>query len=166
MAESESWELILALGERIGRRLRERKEFVSIAESSAGGLIATSLLSVPGASNYFRGGGVIYTHEARRGILGIPDSALEGIRASSEPYVRLLAEAMKRKLETEWVLSESGATGPTGNGYGDAPGHACFALLGPGVERSFTLETADDDRVANMLRFTAFGLGQLADALG
>lgn len=157
---------LLALGEEISTRLRARKEFVSIMESSAGGLISTSLLSVAGASHFFRGGGVIYTHEARRELLGIDDTVLEGVRPSSEPYITILAQGLKAKLDTDWILAESGATGPTGNRYGDAPGHACFAIMGPGIERTFTLETGDDDRFDNMIRFASFGLGQLSEALG
>ena len=53
--------------------LKKRKCKVSVVESSAGGLISASLLSIPGASNYFVGGGVIYTRDARRGLLGLPE---------------------------------------------------------------------------------------------
>ena len=50
----------------VAARLRERGETVSVTESSGGGLISAALLAIPGASAYFIGGGVIYTHEARR----------------------------------------------------------------------------------------------------
>jgi PncC family amidohydrolase len=166
MTDDANMESILSLGRQVGARLRERKESVSIAESSAGGLISTALLAVPGASRYFRGGGVVYTHEARRELLGISDAALEGIRPSSEPYVALLAQGMQGKLGTDWVLAEAGVAGPTGTSYGAPIGHASFALRGPNVESAFTLETDDDDRWANMMRFASFGLHRLAEALG
>ena len=57
------------LAERIAARLRERGETVGVAESSAGGLISAALLTIPGASAYFLGGGVIYTQAARRALL-------------------------------------------------------------------------------------------------
>ena len=68
------------------------------------------------------------------------------------------------KLETTWGLSESGATGPTGNRYGDAAGHACFAVAGP-VERTITLETGISDRAENMRRFAIAALEFLEAAL-
>jgi nicotinamide mononucleotide (NMN) deamidase PncC len=62
-------------------------------------------------------------------------------------------------------LAESGATGPTGNRYGDPPGHSCIAVAGPS-ERAITLETGSGDRVANMRAFGAAALDLLLEALG
>ena len=61
-------------------------------------------------------------------------------------------------------LGESGATGPTGNRYGDAPGHACIAVVGR-IERAITLETGRADRVANMHAFAAAALKLLVESL-
>ena len=72
------------LGQTVGELLKTHSHTIAVAESSAGGLISAALLTVPGASAYFLGGGVIYTHEARRSLLAMPDEALEGIRASTE----------------------------------------------------------------------------------
>src|SRR5262249_3395634 len=63
---------LLSLGKQVGARLRARGETVGVAESAAGGLIAAALLAVPGASNYFRGGAVVYTGYARSGFLRLP----------------------------------------------------------------------------------------------
>ena len=57
----------------LGALLKDRKETIAVAESSAGGLISAALLAVPGASAYFLGGGVIYTRAARRVLLRVPD---------------------------------------------------------------------------------------------
>src|SRR5205809_4182807 len=116
----------IALAEHIGQLLTARKETVAIAESSAGGLISAALLSVPGASAYFLGGAVVYTRTARDALLAIPESALEGMRASTEPYALLLARTARARLTSTWAVAETGATGPTGNRYGDAAGHACL----------------------------------------
>lgn len=141
----------------VGALLKARTQTVAVAESSAGGLIAASLLAVPGASAYFLGGGVVYTHAARRGLLRVPDEALAGMRASTEPYARLKARAVRELLGATWGLAETGATGPTGNRYGDAAGHACIAVSGP-VERVITLETRQADREANMWAFARAAL--------
>jgi nicotinamide-nucleotide amidase len=142
--------------------LEERRETIAVAESSAGGLVSAALLAIPGASAYFLGGGVIYTQTARRGLLGVPDEAVAGMRASTEPYALLKARRVREVLGAAWGLSETGATGPTGNRYGDAAGHACLAVAGP-LERAITLETGQADREANMWAFARAAL-QLLEA--
>jgi nicotinamide-nucleotide amidase len=147
----------------IAERLIARGDTICVAESSAGGLIASQLLAVPGASAYFMGGAVIYTHEARRAILGVPDEAMKGIQPSTDQYVKTLAQAMHAKMGTTWCIGESGATGPTGS-YKNAPGHAALCILGP-VEKTLILETADDDRQRNMWVFSDKALELLEQAL-
>ncbi len=151
---------LTTLGSTVGALLKARQHTLAVAESSAGGLISAALLAVPGASAYFLGGGVIYTHEARRTLLAMPDEALEGVRASTEEYARRLAGQIRARFGTTWGLSETGATGPTGNPYGDAAGHACIALIGP-LEEALTLETGSSDREANMWTFTQAALDLL-----
>ena len=152
------------LGRTAGELLKTHSHTIAVAESSAGGLISAALLTVPGASAYFLGGGVIYTHEARRSLLAMPDEALEGIRASTEEYALRLARQVRERFETTWGLSETGATGPTGNRYGDAAGHACFAVVGP-IEETLTLETGSPDREANMWTFTQIALDLLTQSI-
>ena len=148
----------------LAAQLIERKQTIAVAESSAGGLISAALLAVPGASAYFLGGAVIYTQAARRGLLGVPDEAVQGLRSSTEAYAVVKARAIRERLGTTWGLAETGTTGPTGNRYGDAAGHACLAVAGP-VERALTLETGDGDRERNMLRFARAALQLLEAAL-
>ena len=122
-----------ALAERaasIAALLESRSETLAVAESSAGGLISAALLAVPGASAYFLGGAVVYTRAARNTFLEIPEARLAELRPSTEPYAALLAQGVRERLGTTWGIGETGATGPTGNRYGDAPGHACVAAAG------------------------------------
>src|SRR3546814_906520 len=144
--------------------LKARGETLAVSESSAGGLVSAALLAVPGASAYFMGGGVIYTHPARRALLGVRLRDHPGVRSSSEPFAAIAAEAMRTRLETTWGLAETGAAGPTGNRYGDAAGHTCVAVAGP-VARRFTLETGSADREANMWAFAEAALAELEAAL-
>jgi PncC family amidohydrolase len=151
----------------IGARLKQRGETVAISESSSGGLISAALLAVPGASSYYRGGGVIYTPQAFRGLLDLTKEDLGDMRSSTEPYARLLARTIRGKLRADWGLCETGASGPSGNMYGDAAGHTCVAVVGPGgLEFSRTLETGMDDREDNMRRFATEALDLLDAALG
>ncbi|MGE5202813.1 MAG: CinA family protein [Acidobacteriota bacterium] len=151
--------------ETIGARLKARGETLVVAESSTGGLISAALLAVPGASAYFLGGAVVYTRQSRRELLGIPDSALASMRPSTETYALLLARTARERFGAVWAIGETGATGPTGNRYGDAAGHSCLAVVGPS-ERAITLETGSADRVANMGAFAAAALDLLAKSLG
>jgi PncC family amidohydrolase len=150
--------------ERIASLLKERRETVAIAESSTGGLISAALLGVGGASAYFLGGAVVYTQTARRALLNIQDSAMAGMRASTEAYALLLARTARTRFSASWALAETGATGPTGNRYGDAAGHSCMAVVGAS-ERAITLETGKSGRIANMHAFAAAALGLLETAL-
>ena len=156
---------LLPLAERVGARLKARGETIAVAESSVGGLISAALLAVPGASAYFLGGAVVYTRQSREALLGIPPAALAGMRPATEAYAQLLAQTVRQKFSASWGLAETGATGPTGNRYGDPAGHACIALAGPS-ERVITLKTGDADRVANMRAFAKAALELLVERLG
>jgi nicotinamide-nucleotide amidase len=155
---------LLPLAEKIAAILTARKQTIAVAESSTGGLISAALLAVPGASAYFLGGAVVYTRQSRRLLLDIPDSALEGMRPATEVYASLLARTVRERFSATWSLAETGATGPTGNRYGDAAGHSCLAIAGLSA-RAVTLETGSADRQANMRAFTAAGLKLLLDNL-
>lgn len=149
---------LLPHAERAIAALKARNQSIAVAESSAGGLITAALLAVPGASACVRGGVVIYTYDMRREILGISDDEMKGFTPSTETYALLKARRLRERVKTDWTLAETGATGPTGSRYGYPPGHACFAVAGPGFERATTLETGVADRVANMQAFAAAAL--------
>ena len=155
---------LVPIAAQIAIRLIERKQTIAVAESSTGGLISAALLSVPGASAYFLGGAVVYTRDARRLLMDIPDEAMKGLRSASEPYAELLASQSRMRFSTTWGLSETGATGPTGNRYGDAAGHTCVAVAGP-QSQVLTLETGSADRQANMEAFAAAALNLLLENL-
>jgi nicotinamide mononucleotide (NMN) deamidase PncC len=89
---------------------------------------------------------------------------MKGIRSASEPYAQLLASQIRQRFSTDWGLSETGATGPTGNRYGDAAGHSCMAIAGP-AQSVRTLETGSADRLANMQIFAAAALSLLLQNL-
>ena len=155
---------LIPIAGQIAARLVARKQTIAVAESSTGGLISTALLAVPGASAYFLGSAVVYTRDARRILMDIPDSDMKGIRSASEPYAKLLASQIRRRFSCDWGLSETGATGPTGNRYGDAAGHSCIGIAGP-EKLAITLETGSAERLANMHSFAAAALNFLLQNL-
>jgi nicotinamide-nucleotide amidase len=155
---------LIPLAETIAARLKARQESIAIAESSAGGLIAAALLAVPGASAYFLGGAVAYTRQAKLLLLGLDESALAEFRPATERHALLLARGARTRFAASWGLGETGATGPTGNRYGDPAGHTCLAVAGV-IERTVTLKTGSDARLPNMRAFAAAALKFLADTI-
>ena len=158
-------EALNELAAELGQRLKAQGQTVAVAESSSGGLISAALLGVPGASKYYLGGAVVYTGKARMVLMDLPREAVAGMRSASEPYALLLARTARERFGATWGLSETGAAGPTGNGYGDAAGHTCIAISGP-TEMTVTLETGESDRAANMIAFSAGALDLLKRAVG
>lgn len=155
---------LLPVAEKIAAILKARKETVAVAESSAGGLISAALLAVPGASAYFIGGGVVYTRQAILALRDTRESMFDGLRGATEPWALLMARTLRSRCSADWGLSESGAAGPTGNRYGDPPGHAWVAVTGS-VERAVSVNTGSNDRVANMYAFATAALKLLAETL-
>lgn len=153
-------ESLATFGSVVGTLLKARKETLAVAESSAGGLINAALVAVPGASAYYLGGAIVYTQAGRKALLGIVAEDMVDIRSASEPFAKLLARRVCSNLGATWGLSETGASGPTGNRYGDSAGHACIAVSGP-VEAVITLETGSADREQNMWLFARRALALL-----
>ncbi len=155
---------LLALGQRAGAALRARRETVGVAEGAAGGLISAALLSVAGASTYYRGGAVVYTGAALRAFLADAVPAPPDLRGASEPWALHLARSAAVRLGASWGVGEGGAAGPTGNRYGDPPGHAWVAVAGA-AEATRHVLTGDDDRVANAGAFAAAALTLFCEQL-
>lgn len=148
----------------VGALLKERNQTVAIAESSAGGLISAALLAVPGASAYFKGGGTVYTSAAKQILIDVSDADMAAARAATEIHALHLARAARLRLDADWGIGETGASGPTGNRYGDPPGHSCIGVAGP-IERAVTIATGLEDRGDNMLHFSAAALDLLKSCI-
>ena len=155
---------LLPLAEKIAANLIARKQTIAIAESSTGGLVAATLLAVPGASAYFLGGAVVYTKSSRAALLGIGDAEIQGLRPATEAYSLLIARLVRERHSATWGFGETGAAGPSGNRYGDPAGHTCLAVAGP-TERAITLRTGSADRLANMDAFARRSLELLVDVI-
>ena len=119
---------------------------------------------MPGASAYFLGGAVVYTKASRAALLGIGDAEMQGLRPATEAYALLLARRMRERHGATWGFGETGATGPTGNRYGDPAGHTCIAVVGP-AERAITLRTGSAERLANMDAFAKRALELLVEVI-
>ena len=151
---------------RIAALLRERGEKIAVADGATGGMIAASLLTVPGALDFFVGGGVVYSLRARDVLFDLPREAYRGMRGASEDYALLQARAVRDNFGAEWGIAESGSVGGSTHPSGAPAGRSCAAVVGPeGFEFVRVTETGSDDRIANMQAFTRAALQTLEDAL-
>lgn len=148
----------------ISSLLIERGESVAVAEATAGGLISAALLWVPGASRYYKGGGVVYTLNSRIVLAGYPAEELAEYRGTTPEMIGKLADLMRRRLDATWCIAETGLAGPTGGRSGAAPGRVTIGVAGP-VSRVAVVETGSDDREENMVEFATRSLRMLRNAI-
>lgn len=151
---------------RIAAQLRARGEKIAVADGATGGLIAASLLTVPGALEFFVGGGVVYSFRARDVLFDQPREAYKGMRGASEDYALLQARSIRDNFHAEWGIAESGSVGGSSHPSGAPAGRSCVAIVGPdGFEATHITETQSDARIANMEAFTRAALGFLEEIL-
>ena len=98
----------------IGKRLRNRGETLSIAESCTGGLVSDRITNVPGSSDYFEGSVVCYSNLAKVHHLHIPLKTLERFGAVSSEVAGRMAQGIRKTFHTGFGLSTTGVAGPTG----------------------------------------------------
>ncbi|MFU7528292.1 CinA family protein [Qipengyuania sp. ASV99] len=150
---------------RIAALLCARGEKLAVADGATGGLIAASLLTVPGALDFFVGGGVVYSFRARDVLFDLPREAYKGMRGASEDYALLQARAIRDNFHADWGLAESGSVGGSSHPSGAPAGRSVAALAGPGAELTHMIETGSDDRIDNMAAFTRNALNLLENTL-
>ena len=112
---------------RIAGLLRKRGEKIAVADGATGGLIAASILTVPGALDFFVGGGVVYSFRARDVLFDLPRDAYDGMGGASEDYALLQARAIRDNFGAEWGLAESGSVGGSNHPSGAPAGRSCTA---------------------------------------
>ena len=135
------------------------KHTVSVAESSCGGLISAALVAIPGASAFYIGGGIIYTAQGGKALL---PQRPKGMQSATQEFALFEARSIREKMGSTWGIGETGASGPSGNPYGNPPGHACIAVSGP-IERAIIIATGNSDREANMWAFAKAALDLQAE---
>ncbi|MGB7374921.1 CinA family protein [Pontixanthobacter sp.] len=150
---------------RIAALLRARGEKIAVADGATGGLIAASLLTVPGALNFFVGGGVVYSLRARDILFDRPREAYRGMHGTGADYAVLQARSIRENFHADWGLAESGSAGGSIHPGGAASGTSCAAVAGPNGQWVKITRTNSDARIANMEAFTRAALGHLEDVL-
>ena len=148
----------------IAEKLKSKGHTISVSESSTGGLISAALLSVAGASAFFKGGSIIYTLASRKILLGLSRSDIEGLKPMTEMMALKFADKTRKVLDSDWAIAELGIAGPTGSPYGIGPGNSVVAIAGP-ESSSIKIETGVSDRENNMQAFTEQALQLLNETL-
>ena len=116
----------------IHRVLRDRGEFLSVAESCTGGLIAHRITEIPGASLTFRLGVVAYSNEAKIALLGVRAETLARCGAVSESVAREMAAGAVRAGGGGYGVGVTGIAGPGGGSREKPVGTVFVAVCGPG----------------------------------
>lgn len=112
----------------VGRLLVEKGLTLGLAESCTGGLISHRITRVPGSSEYFLGGMVVYSNVLKQQLLGVDSKILEDFGAVSSATARAMAEGVRRVTGADVTLSVTGIAGPTGGTPEKPVGTVCFAL--------------------------------------
>jgi nicotinamide-nucleotide amidase len=105
---------LTTLAAELGRLLASRGLTLATAESCTGGLIGHALTEVPGSSDWFQGGVIAYSNQAKEHLLHVPVSAIHDHGAVSESVVRFMALGARNELHADLGVAVSGIAGPTG----------------------------------------------------
>jgi len=148
------------LEEVVGRRLRERKETIAVAESCTGGLLSRRLTRVPGSSATFREGFVTYSNPSKRKRLGVPAETLETYGAVSAETAAAMAEGVRRTARTDYGLAVTGIAGPSG-GTADKPVGTVYTALSDEMKTSVERVVFLGDRERVQIQSTQKALDML-----
>ena len=145
--------------------LNRRRETIAVADGATGGLVLAGLLTVPGATSFCQGGGVVYSLKGRDVLLGLSKRDLAGMDAVTEPYALLQARAIRDRFGADWGVAESGSAGPGRHPRGAPTGRSCIAVTGPDIAVATTIESGSEDRIHNMETFALEALRFLKTTL-
>lgn len=153
------------LAKRAGELLKQMGLTLSLAESCTGGLIAHRITNIPGSSNYFLGGVVAYSNEAKEKIAGVPHEILLRYGAVSEESARAMAEGARRLLASDLALAVTGIAGPTG-GTPEKPVGLVYIALAAEEEMRCERHIWSGDRLQNKAQSAEAALEMLIAYLG
>ena len=126
----------------VSELLWEMEKTVSTAESCTGGRIAEAIISVPGASKYFKGGIISYVDEIKESLLGVDHQVLEEQTAVCEEVARQMVIGACKALNTDYAISATGVAGPTG-GTKEIPVGTIWLACG-NAEKVVTVKVQED----------------------
>lgn len=163
---------IKALVEEIADVLRSKNQTLAISEAACGGLLSAYLISVPGASDFYIGGKLVYSVRQRLRLSGWSNEDISSYVGPSKQVALKLARTTKYDLGSTYVLSETGFAGPstdlhlqTNQNLDAGVGTVYFGVSGPNGEHTFSSTTGSSERSKNMTEFARMGLEFLLKTL-
>lgn len=149
----------------IAEALLARGQWLAVAESCTGGLVAKMLTDLAGSSGWFERGVVSYSNRAKQSLLGVPEDVLQQHGAVSEATARAMASGLLDAAPVDWTLALTGIAGP-GGGSADKPvGTVWIASAGRGRECAARCFRFDGDRASVRLQSARTALDILVDRL-
>lgn len=156
---------IKALVEDIAQILRSKNQTLAISEAACGGLLSAYLISVPGASDFYIGGKLVYSVRQRLRLSGWSNEEISSYVGPSKQVALKLARTTKYDLGSTYVLSETGFAGPTtdlhlqtSSNLDAGVGTVYFGVSGPTGDHAEELSTGNGERSTNMTEFARLGL--------
>jgi len=115
----------------VGQLLTDANQTVSVAESCTGGGVGSMLTTVPGSSDYFKGGIISYSNDVKVSLLGVKSSDLDKWGAVSKQVAQQMAWGVRSRLATDWGVSITGIAGPGGGNESKPVGLVYIGLATP-----------------------------------
>jgi nicotinamide-nucleotide amidase len=149
----------VTLAQVVGELLRERNQQIGTVESCTGGKLASQLVSISGASDYFQGSLLTYSNRLKHQLAKVKQETLEQFGAVSEETVLEMAQGGKEVLGVDWCISVSGIAGPTGGTEEKPVGTVWVGISGPNVLKAWRFSFGEHrDRTMEMTCLTALNL--------
>lgn len=147
-----------------GRLLVKNNATLATAESCTGGCIAHRITSVPGSSEYYNGGVVAYSNQAKINLLGVNPSDIEKYGAVSSHVALQMAEGARAALGADYALSTTGVAGPTGGSAEKPVGLCWFGIATPNGTETFS-HNFTSNRAGNIIAAASVAINALRLAL-
>lgn len=153
---------IVDLSRAVGVRLAAQGLTCATAESCTGGLVGHLLTEIPGCSDYFIGGAIVYSNAAKAGILGVDPALLATVGAVSAPVAAQMAQGARRLYAVDVAVSITGVAGPGGGSPEKPVGTVYLHVSAAGDYEQGRHCLWDADRTGNKLLSARVALEMLA----
>jgi nicotinamide-nucleotide amidase len=144
----------------VGEELKRQGKTLSVAESCTGGYLSHLLTSIPGSSEYFKGGFIAYSNEFKIDKLEVEPYIIEKYGAVSIETVEAMAKASLEKTNTDYSIAISGIAGPDGGTQEKPVGTVCIAVFDGNEMKSYQYQFSSN-RIVNIRRAAIMSLNLL-----
>ena len=118
----------VTIEEHIGNLLKSSNKTLCTAESMTGGKIASTIVSVPGSSAYFKGGVIAYSSKIKQELLGVSPETIKNHSVVSSEVVQEMAISARKTTKSDYAIAVSGNAGPTSDNTSAAVGVVFIAI--------------------------------------